>query len=45
MILIKTLFLSKVFGSPILFSEFPDKGWKLGSVVCFFFLSYVCHEP
>jgi len=31
-ILIKNLYLSKQYGARRLLSEFPDKGWKLGSI-------------
>jgi len=31
-ILIKNLYLSKGYGARRLSSEFPDKGWKLGSI-------------
>ena len=31
-ILIKNLYLSKQYGTRIVLSELPDKGWKLGSI-------------
>jgi len=31
-ILIKKLYLSKHYGAPRLLSEFPNSGWKLGSI-------------
>jgi len=31
-ILIKNIYLSKQFGARRVSSEFPDKGWKLGSI-------------
>jgi len=31
-VLIKNLYLSKGWGAQKLLSEFPDKGWKLGSI-------------
>jgi len=30
--LIKNIYLSKQFGARRVLSEFPDKGWKLGSI-------------
>jgi len=31
-ILIKNLYLSKLYGAQRLLSELPDKGWKLGCI-------------
>jgi len=31
-VLIKNLYLSKGWGARKLLNEFPDKGWKLGSI-------------